>query len=77
MTEKYDHIAVSSSKFTEGSCLPLKKGCEGLKGVACLELASKWMSGEVCPRTVSVLPAGSLKKSLKKRRFQGSTHVVD
>jgi hypothetical protein len=75
MIDEYDHVAVSCSKVTEGSSLPLKKGDEGVKRVACLELDGKWMFGDVCRRAITVFLAGSLKKCLKKRGFQRSTHI--
>jgi hypothetical protein len=75
MVGQYNHAAVSSSKFTEGSSFPTKKGDEGLKRVACLELVGKWMFSEVCPRAVTVFLAGSLKKCLKNRGFRRSAHI--
>jgi hypothetical protein len=76
MIERYHHLALASSEFKEGSCLLLNKGNEGLKGAARLELDSKWMFGEDCPRLVSVFLAGSLKKGLENRGFRRCTHIV-
>jgi hypothetical protein len=76
MVEEYNHVAVSSFKLTECSSLPSKKGDEGLKRVACLELVGKWMLGEVCPRAVTVFLASSLKKCLKNRVFRRCAHIM-
>jgi hypothetical protein len=74
--KRYHHLAVGSSEFTEGSCLLLNEGNEGLKRIACLELNGKWMFGEDCTRPVTVFLAGSLKKGLENRGFRRCTHNV-
>jgi hypothetical protein len=76
MTERKHHLVIASSKFMEGSCLLLKKGNEGFKRVACLELNGERMFVDVCPRPDFVFLPDSPKKCMENRGFRMGTHTT-
>jgi hypothetical protein len=69
MQNRYDSFErlkdfVPSAKITEGLCLFLKNGGNGLDRVTILELLGEWMSGQYYARLFLVVLYGSLEEDL-------------
>jgi hypothetical protein len=68
---------ITSSEFTEGLRLFMKKIGNGLDGATILELLGEWVFGQCYASLFLVVLQGSLKEHSKMRRSQMVTHVEE
>jgi hypothetical protein len=67
MLKWFHHFVVVSPKFSEGPCLLLKDGGDGLDGIAIFESPSERVFDQFHPRLLFIITQGSIEERLKHR----------